>query len=1105
VPKTANEEILDATVRHQIKLLRFSQGQAQEAVSILNQSDVELEALLRSGLTQEGEARVKALLVDVRRSRTAAAEAVAQNIQKNSDELADSEASWETDMIQGASPLELSFNTVAPATLKAVASSAINGIPLEGWTGKMAVNDVSRIEQQVRLGVVQGETIDQIVGRVRGTKSQGYKDGVVQTTRREAEMIARTSVNHVSTAARQAVWDANADIIRGIRWVATLDGRTSPVCQSRDGHVYPVDSGPRPPAHPNCRSTVAPVLAGEQIVGNRPTVSDKRTRNAREKDFREEAQAEAGDKWKGMSASERNAAVKDRRDAWADANIGQAPSTTNYQTWLQGQSKAFQDDVLGPGKAALFRQGVPLDKFVDEQGKAYSLQELKAATAQDKLNVIQPGVGLKAKSLLQQGMSNQEVVDAIKGEFPDASTSLASVASYKSELNKAGALVQTTEAQVPKAALAKAKNVADVVGTLDSSLTPGMKQALGGQWYTVADDLEGSPGAYGYYEAGKGVTLSGQKLSQIPAEQAKQVAAHELGHLVHKQYDVQLPPAVFDDMRATAKALTPEAKKLYSYYLGHADELTAEVYSQAISPSMLTSQGLNASEFTKAFGAHIDEAKKAMAEAFPSPSAHAKVPLPGGPVVPYEVAGTPTSVGQLAKALLQQGMPDQQVLDAVLTQFPQAKTKMASINSYKSELKKAGSLPNKASGPVVVPKPIAQVNPVPHSPEASIVAKPVAPSAKVLTGPELKQYGVKLMQQGNLDTQALIQQIAKDYPNNASDLNAGKVATWKSLWKKASPSEYAAADKLSKAASGVAKAAGPTKLPALYGQKLGIVSTDTLKNLKGLIAGGASDSQLLDAMKKAFGPTFNASKGGDLLELAKYEVATGKAAAKPYLDSAFKTKPPLPAASKIDMTPSRPASKPSDGLPPPPRYTAAQRAQALRAYGTTDQSALARMNRVQASRGLPELTGEEAAAIRGYTGSTYQRLNRALRSGEYASDANLQAYVDAAQHGMSKMPKYAGLSSRGMSIRPERLEATMATYRPGAVVEESAFISSSTGDQAAFGGNVFMKIQGKTGVDVSSFSYYGNEREVLFMPGTRLRIDKVEQVNGKYVIHATEL
>ena len=49
-----------------------------------------------------------------------------------------------------------------------------------------------------------------------------------------------------------------------------------------------------------------------------------------------------------------------------------------------------------------------------------------------------------------------------------------------------------------------------------------------------------------------------------------------------------------------------------------------------------------------------------------------------------------------AKALLQQGMPDEQVLKSVLAEFPEAKTKLASIQSYKSQLKKDGLLPNKA-------------------------------------------------------------------------------------------------------------------------------------------------------------------------------------------------------------------------------------------------------------------------------------------------------------------------------------------------------------------------------------------------------------------------
>ncbi len=1196
--KTANEEILDATVRHQIKLLRFSNGEAQKAAELLAASDADLVKLLESELTDTSRARLNSLLREVRRLRVATAEKLEQEIQGDMEGLSGMESEWEVSMLQGATPVAVAFASVPPVLLKAVSSSPINGIPLQGWLSKMAANDVSRIEQQINLGILQGETTPQIVARLRGTKANGYKDGVLDITRREAEMIARTTTNHVSTAARQATWDANADIISGVRWVATLDGRTSPVCQSRDGEIYPIDKGPRPPAHPNCRSTVAPILIGEEIIGDRPTVTDTRTRAQREVDFRADAKQSAGaEKWKKMSAAERNTAVKAQRTKWADENIGQAPTSTNYQTWLKGQSKEFQDDVLGPGKAQLFRDGMPLDKFVDEKGKPYSLAQLKTELTGDKLNVTQPGVGLKAKSLLQQGMTPAEALEQIKKEYPDANTSLASMASYKSELNKAGAL-NLPEVKVPAGSLKQAKSVADVVGNFESSLPDNVKHAIGGQWSTVVEELEGSPGAYGYYQAGKGVLLSGKKLAAIPAAQAQQVAAHELGHLLHKQHDLMLPDEVLAAVKSSAKGLSPDARKLYSYYLSSPDELVAELYAQALSPSTLTSQGLSALEFNQAFGPAVQAAKKAMADKFPFPTPNAKVTMPGGPVLPYEVAGKHTTVGSLSKALLQQGMPDDQVLKSVLAEFPEAKTKLASIQSYKSQLKKEGLMPNKASGPVVNAKVIPDVVPVPASGQAAVAAPElvaVAPSPLSLTSAQLKQEAIKLMEKGVLQNKDVAETLAKQFPLNASDIKLNNIATWKTLWKKSSPVSYNHAVSLAEKSTVKAAVSGPLKAPKLLGQPLGGLSTSALEKVKSIVAAGGTPQDAYDAMKAVFG-SIKEPGASDLLELAQYQIATAKAAGKPYLNASFAapkgftpnqaiekftnsldvkgkaaleaykqakskglgpvntnklvkklagyepaasakvklkqaaeyelqklgtpvvapysqaakqaqfTSTPKPTYAEVDMTPTRPASTPRDGLPPPPRFNAEQRAAGVRKYaGNLPAGQLNAMNAEQRRKGLPDLTAEEAAAIRAYTGSTYRVLNTSLRGGKYASDSLLQAYVDAAQHGLAKMPKFTGLSSRGMSLNESQLKNVLSTYHKGAVVEDAAFVSSSYGENAAFGGNVFMKITGKSGVNVSSFSNYGGEREVLFMPGTRFRIDNVEQINGKYIITATEV
>ena len=101
---------------------------------------------------------------------------------------------------------------------------------------------------------------------------------------------------------------------------------------ARDGEVFPIDEGPRPPAHFNCRSVMVPVLDGEKVEGMRPAVT-------------------------------------------ADS-IGTVPATTTYDEWLRQQPASFQDEVLGPGKAELFRKGETLDKFVDAAGKPIPLKDL---------------------------------------------------------------------------------------------------------------------------------------------------------------------------------------------------------------------------------------------------------------------------------------------------------------------------------------------------------------------------------------------------------------------------------------------------------------------------------------------------------------------------------------------------------------------------------------------------------------------------------------------------------------------------------------------------------------------------------------------------------
>ena len=179
----------------------------------------------------------------------------------------------------------------------------------------------------------------QITKRVVGTKALQYKDGVTALNMRQAQALVSTAVAHTANEARQTFYGANDDLIKGVQWVSTLDARTTPICQSRDGTIYPVDSGPRPPAHFRCRSATTPVLKS----------------------------------WKelGINLEEAPSGTRASMD-------GQVPEAETYQTWLKKKPAAFQDEVLGPSRGKLFREGMSLDRFVDQSGKEYTLKQLQS-------------------------------------------------------------------------------------------------------------------------------------------------------------------------------------------------------------------------------------------------------------------------------------------------------------------------------------------------------------------------------------------------------------------------------------------------------------------------------------------------------------------------------------------------------------------------------------------------------------------------------------------------------------------------------------------------------------------------------------------------------
>lgn len=353
---SVNEAILDLQVRHQVGLQRLSVGVVRQILSILAQADADIVAQLQGrSATLEGtftSQRLKFLLKAVREIMRDANVEIGGKLRGELRDIAKYEAAFQQRLLTNVLPVSMDIVTPAATTLNAVVTSRpFQGRLLRDWVSDLEKGAFKRLQGAVQLGIVEGQTTQQIVTRIVGTKAAGYRDGIMEVTRRQATNLTRTAVNHVANSAREKLFEENDDLVGGVIWVSTLDTRTCEVCMGYDGEEFEIDSGPRPPAHPSCRCTTIP----------------------RVKTWRE----------LGIDADEVPASTRASMD-------GQVPATLNFNEWLKGQSADVQDEALGPTRGRLFRDGgLSVDRFTDARGNSLNLADLqrREAAAFDKAGV----------------------------------------------------------------------------------------------------------------------------------------------------------------------------------------------------------------------------------------------------------------------------------------------------------------------------------------------------------------------------------------------------------------------------------------------------------------------------------------------------------------------------------------------------------------------------------------------------------------------------------------------------------------------------------------------------------------------------------------------
>lgn len=386
---TFNEELFDAMLRHQIGLLRFSGTLRNRIFRLLDATESDIRAQIQSrlhrgssrALTPAALRRADRLFEAIKATRIRAWKQVDELWFGELRKFAVAESKFVAGIIGTTFPVELGFQIPDPARLRAIVNTRpFEGRTLREWAQNIRRADLDRIQAQIRIGLTQGETLQQISRRIVGTASLRGRNGVTAITRRQAEAITRTAVNAIGAASREELYAANADIIQEEVFAATLDDRTTPICRSLDGKRFKVGEGPRLPLHFKERSLRLPSIDGE-VVGERPIKEFTRKQLIRE--FSEQ---------QGLARVPRNRGglphgTKGKFDDFARRRMreltGTTPAKTTYAEFLRRQSAAFQDDVLGKTKGRLFRQGgLDLDRFVDSSGRELTLAEIARFDAQ---------------------------------------------------------------------------------------------------------------------------------------------------------------------------------------------------------------------------------------------------------------------------------------------------------------------------------------------------------------------------------------------------------------------------------------------------------------------------------------------------------------------------------------------------------------------------------------------------------------------------------------------------------------------------------------------------------------------------------------------------
>ncbi|MCX8665976.1 hypothetical protein J3U11_11225 [Gilliamella sp. B2840] len=350
---TTNEKLLNEIIYHYVILQSYVSHLIQKSTSLINKSNRELMAKLYIVLDEMSHTNFQ---IKTLKSKLQADIEITGLIQLINDELSkfsEYEYSYRLELLERLLPPNVISkyklqNIKSELLLSLIFNKPFQGMTLLDWLKKLEQDRINRVVNAIRNSYAQGDSNEQTLAKIKGTKDKNYRDSVLAVVAVNAASIIKTAISNTSTTVQSVFAQKNDKIIKCKQWVSVLDNRTTPTCMIRDSLLYTLDNEP---------------IRHNVPYGDGPGRIHFCCRSIETLVIR--------------SFDEMGIIINDE-DVTRDSMEGQVPAKTSYLEWLKKQSHERQEQILGVERARMLRDGeITVDQFFTRDGHFLTLDELR--------------------------------------------------------------------------------------------------------------------------------------------------------------------------------------------------------------------------------------------------------------------------------------------------------------------------------------------------------------------------------------------------------------------------------------------------------------------------------------------------------------------------------------------------------------------------------------------------------------------------------------------------------------------------------------------------------------------------------------------------------